>query len=144
MGAPVQNFLAVYEKLRDALLEDKVLGNQPAHSKEWLKQVCSSTSNKAVPRNSTSWYSQARIHKMVCRSTGRYAAAQAGMHKQGRANSSYTFPLERNILICHVAFLAHWKSQLAGPLLRYRWKSMKLCSELEFQCRKCKKLSPWS
>jgi len=34
-----ENFLAVYEKLRDALLEDKVLGNQPAHSKEWLKQV---------------------------------------------------------------------------------------------------------
>ena len=35
----VQNFVSVYEKLRDALLEDKLLGQQPGHSKEWLKQV---------------------------------------------------------------------------------------------------------
>jgi len=34
-----QNFLAVYDKLRDVLVEDKALGNQPPQSKDWLKQA---------------------------------------------------------------------------------------------------------
>lgn len=37
--ACLQSFMSVYDKLREALLEDKVLGEQPVHAKEWLKEV---------------------------------------------------------------------------------------------------------